>query len=179
MALVVLRIRARGELAGGLVPRVPAGHVGRKAAELLGGAAGLVGVGELLSAGLKVGVPCVTWKLVCLAFFGRTILQSEEVEGGGGLIMERTAKPATVTSIEIHDHVRQVQILDGIRDTGAVARGGGLACGEVGVGDQVGQGVRLDDEGKRRVGVFLDQRDDGVDVLGLVAGDVASSKLAV
>lgn len=92
---------------------------------------------------------------------------------------ERTAEPATVACINIHDHVGQVQVLQGICDASTVARSRVLARSKVAVGNQVWQGVGLDDEGEGRVGVLLDQGNDGIDVLGLVAGGVAGSKLTV
>lgn len=81
--------------------------------------------------------------------------------------------------INVHDHVGQVEVLQGIRDASAVARSRVLARGQVAVGDQVRQGVGLDDEGECRVGVLLDQSNNGVDVFGLVAGGVTGSKLTV
>lgn len=92
---------------------------------------------------------------------------------------QRTAEPATVACINIHDHVGQVQVLQGICDAGAVARSRVLARGKVAVGDQVWQGVGLNDEREGRVGVLLDQSNNGIDVLGLVAGGVTGSKLTV
>lgn len=57
LARVVLGVRRLGELARAQVPRVPARDVGRDASHLLRAARVLVHLGELLRAGLQVGVP--------------------------------------------------------------------------------------------------------------------------
>ncbi len=57
LARVVLGVRRRRELAGAQVPRVPTRDVGRPAAHLLRAARVLVHLGQLLRAGLQVGVP--------------------------------------------------------------------------------------------------------------------------
>lgn len=84
-----------------------------------------------------------------------------------------------MASIEIHDDVGKVESLDGVRNAIAVARCRGLAGCEVGVGDQVGQGVRLDDESKGGLGVRLQDLDNGINVLRLVAAQLADFELAV
>ena len=71
------------------------------------------------------------------------------------------AEPASVTGIDVHGNVRQVELLQGICDALAVARGRVLAGLEVGVGDQVGQGIWLDDESDGSVGVLLEDGHDG------------------
>jgi hypothetical protein len=68
------------------------------------------------------------------------------VEGGMG----RTevivpAQPPAVTGVDVHGNVGQIEGLEGVRDTVTVTRGRVLAGLEVGVGDQVGEGVGLDD----------------------------------
>ncbi len=146
LALVVLGVGRRRELAGAQVPRVPPGRVGGPAAELLGAATGLEGLGQLLRAGLEVGVP---------------------------------PEPAAVARIEVHNDVGQVEVLDGVGDAVAVTAGAALARVLVRVGDKVGQRVGLDDERKGRVGVGLDDLDDGVDVLALVLGQLADLQLTV
>lgn len=84
-----------------------------------------------------------------------------------------------MASIEIHDDVGEVESLDGVRNAVTVARGRGLAGREVGVGDQVGQGVGLYDESKGGLGVRLQDLDNGVNVLRLVAAQLADFELAV
>tara|TARA_R110002003_G_scaffold48_46_gene4287 strand:+ start:4357 stop:4575 length:219 start_codon:yes stop_codon:yes gene_type:complete len=70
-----------------------------------------------------------------------------------------------VTSIDVHGDVRQVELLQRIRDTLTITGGGVLAGLEVGVGDQVGKGIGLDDQGNGRVGVLLEDGNNGcVDV---------------
>lgn len=76
------------------------------------------------------------------------------------------AEPATVTGINVHDDVVEVKGLERVRDTLLVAGLGLLACGDLSVGDQVGQGVGLDDERESLVGVRLeDAGDDWVSML--------------
>lgn len=128
LALVVLCVGGGGELAGRQVPGVPAGSVGGETAELLGAAAGGEGLGELLGAGLQVGVP---------------------------------PEPAAVAGIEVHDDVGEVEVLDCVGDAVPVAAGAVLAGVLVRVGDEVGERVRLDDEHEGRVGVGLEDLDDG------------------
>lgn len=96
-----------------------------------------------------------------------------------GLEVVVPAKPASVASIHVHDDVGKVEVLQSVGDAVAVTRGRVLAGLQVDVGDQVGEGVRLDDKGKGRVGVRLDDLDDGVDVLRLVLGEFADRELAV
>jgi hypothetical protein len=75
------------------------------------------------------------------------------------------AEPASVTSIDVHGDVRQVELLQRICDTLTITGGGVLAGLEVGVGDQVGKGIGLDDQGNGRVGVLLEDGNNGcVDV---------------
>ena len=71
------------------------------------------------------------------------------------------AEPATVASVNVHDNVGEVEGLEGVRDTLTVASGGVLAGLEVDVGDQVGEGVRLDNESEGLVGVGLDDVGNG------------------
>lgn len=70
-------------------------------------------------------------------------------------------EPATVTSIEVHDDIRKVKRLECISNTLAVSRSGLLAGRKVGVGDQVGERIWLDDGGKGNVRVGLDDFDNG------------------
>lgn len=66
---------------------------------------------------------------------GAPTVEDESEKTGG----RRTAKPTSVSSINVHDDVWQVQSLDGIRNSSTVASGGILACREIGVGDKVRQ----------------------------------------
>ncbi len=66
-----------------------------------------------------------------------------------------------MAGIEVHDHVGQVEVLDGVGNAVAVAGGAVLARRLVRVGHQVGQRIGLDDQGEGRVGVGLDELDDG------------------
>ena len=75
------------------------------------------------------------------------------------------AEPATVTSIDVHGDVGEVELLEGVGDTFAVAGGRVLAGLFVGVGNEVGEGVGFDDEGDGGVGVLLEDGDDGCGIL--------------
>lgn len=66
-----------------------------------------------------------------------------------------------MASIDVHGDVGKVELLEGIGDTLAVAGGGVLAGLEVGVGDQVGERIGLNDESNGGVGVLLEDGDDG------------------
>jgi hypothetical protein len=66
-----------------------------------------------------------------------------------------------VTSVEVHDDVGEVEVLDGIGDTVTVTRSRVGAGGQVGVGDQVRKRVGLNDESEGSVGVRLQDLDDG------------------
>lgn len=66
-----------------------------------------------------------------------------------------------MTGINVHGNIRQVKLLEGISNTLLVAGGGVFAGLQVGVGDQVGEGIRLDNEGNGSVGVLLEDGDDG------------------
>src|SRR4051794_22156413 len=103
------------------LPGVPASGVGGETTKLLGAAASLEGLGELLRTWLQVGVP---------------------------------TEPASVTSVEVHDDVGEVEVLDGVSDTVTVTRGGVLARLLVGIGDKVGERIGLDDEREGNVGVL-------------------------
>lgn len=77
-----------------------------------------------------------------------------------GLEVVVPAQPATVASVEVLDNVGQVEGLQRVGNTVTVARSAVLASLEVDVGDQVGERVGLDEEGKGRVGVCLNDRGD-------------------
>jgi hypothetical protein len=66
-----------------------------------------------------------------------------------------------VTGIDVHGNVGQVEGLESVCDTITVAGGGVLAGLEVGVGDQVGEGIGLDDQSNGRVGVLLEDGNNG------------------
>ena len=55
------------------------------------------------------------------------------------------AEPSSVTSIDVHGNVGQVELLERICDTITVTGSRVLAGLEVGVGDQVGKRIGLDD----------------------------------
>jgi hypothetical protein len=71
------------------------------------------------------------------------------------------AEPSAVASVDVHDNVGQVEVLERVRNTLAVAGGGVLAGLEVLVGDKVGQRVGLDDEGNGGVWVLLEDGNNG------------------
>lgn len=66
-----------------------------------------------------------------------------------------------MTSIKVHRYVGEVERLEGVCNTLAVAIGGGLARGEVAVGDEVGKGVGLDDQRDGDLGVLFDDSNNG------------------
>lgn len=78
-----------------------------------------------------------------------------------GLQVGVPAEPAAVAGVDVHDDVGQVEALEGVGDALLVRALALLACRQVGVGDEVGERVGLDDEGEGEVGVGLDFRDDG------------------
>lgn len=80
---------------------------------------------------------------------------------GTGLEVGVPAEPATVTSVDVHDDVGKTEALQRVGDTILVGGLAVLAGLEVGVGDQVGKRVGLDQKSESRVGVGLDLRDDG------------------
>lgn len=71
------------------------------------------------------------------------------------------AEPASVAGIDVHGNVGQVERLEGVRNTITVARGGVLAGLEVGVCDQVGEGIGLNDQSNGHVGVLLEESNNG------------------
>lgn len=70
------------------------------------------------------------------------------------------AKPTTVAGIDVHGDIGQVELLESIGDTIAVTGGRILAGLLIGIGDEVGKRVRLDDEGDSSVRVLLEDGDD-------------------
>jgi hypothetical protein len=147
LCFVPLGVGGLGELSWGKVPGVPAGDVGGDTADGLGATGVLVDGGEFLGSGLCGTLLVMSWPL-----------------GGDGSMLTQVvvpAEPASVTSIDIHGDVWHVELLQGICDALTVARGRVLAGLEVGVGDQVGQGIGLDDESDGSVGVLLEDGNDG------------------
>ena len=65
-----------------------------------------------------------------------------------------------MASINVHHHVGQVELLQGVCNTLFVTCGGILAGGEVGVGDQVREGIGLNNESNGGVWVGLEDLDD-------------------
>jgi len=66
------------------------------------------------------------------------------------------AEPAAVAGVNVHGYVGEVELLERVCNTLAVARGRLLARLEVVVGDQVGQGIGLDNKSNGCVGVLLE-----------------------
>lgn len=66
------------------------------------------------------------------------------------------SEPSTVTSINVHGNVGEIETLQGICNTVFVTLGRCLATCQVGVGDQVRKGVGLDDKSNRDIGSCLD-----------------------
>lgn len=72
-----------------------------------------------------------------------------------------------MTSIDVHGNVGQVERLEGVRNTITVARRGVLAGLEIGVCDQVGERIGLDDQSNGHVGVLLEDGNNGWITLAL------------
>jgi hypothetical protein len=68
-----------------------------------------------------------------------------------------------VAGIDVHDDVGQVERLEGIGDAIAVTAGRVLAGAQIGVGDQVRQGIGLDDKSEGCVRVRLEDLGDSYD----------------
>lgn len=66
-----------------------------------------------------------------------------------------------MAGVEVHSYIGQVELLECVCNTLAVAGGGGLAGLDVGVGDEVREGVGLDDQRDGDLGVLLDDGNDG------------------
>jgi hypothetical protein len=123
-------------------------------------------------------------------------LQGYYRRGWGRTEVVVPTEPATVTGVDVHGNVGQVERLESISDTITVAGGRVFAGLEVGVGDQVGEGVGLDDQSNGGVGVLLEDGNNGctrsvwlirlsvksaltVNVLGLVYIQATDGKLSV
>jgi hypothetical protein len=66
-----------------------------------------------------------------------------------------------VSSVEVHDDVGQVELLKSVRNSLTVTVRRLLAGCQVGVGDQVGERIRLDDECESDIGVRSNNFADG------------------
>ena len=84
-----------------------------------------------------------------------------EEENGKRTQVVVPAEPATVTSIEVHGNVGEVELLECVCNTLTVTSSRSLACGKVDVGDKVGKGVGLDDQRDGNLGVLLDDSNNG------------------
>ena len=100
---------------------------------------------------------------------GVRALEHLREEGRRRLDVRGPTEPAGVTGIHVHVHADRGELLERVRDASLVRRLGVSALLDVQVGDQVGEGVGLDDGHNADVGVLLDLRDDLVDVV-LVVG---------
>jgi len=78
-----------------------------------------------------------------------------------GLEVVVPAEPATVAGVDVHDDVGEVEVLESVGNAVTVAGSGVLAGLKIGVGDQVGERVGLDDESEGGVGLALEDLDDG------------------
>lgn len=67
------------------------------------------------------------------------------------------AEPSTVASINVLNDIGQVECLEGVSNTLAVARRGLLASGQVVVGDEVREGIGFNDQSESSVGIALDE----------------------
>jgi len=85
--------------------------------------------------------------------------------GRGGADVGGPAEPAGVAGVEVHGHVWQVELLDGVGGQLLVGSSRVGALGNAHVGDHVGEGVGLDDKDHAGLGVLHEDRFDGIDVL--------------
>jgi hypothetical protein len=83
---------------------------------------------------------------------GRGVLVELREEGGRGLEVGRPAKPASMSSVEVHVDTDGVELLDSIRNGLKVGRLGIGAFLNAQVGDQVGERVGLDDSNDANIG---------------------------
>jgi hypothetical protein len=79
-----------------------------------------------------------------------------------------------MTSVDVHDDIGKVEALKSVSDALFVGTLAVLASLQVGIGDKVGERVRLDDESEGGVGVGLDLRDNSCT---LVNSSVSSDQL--
>lgn len=147
LRLVPLGVRSISELTWALVP----GNL-------------LVALSESMWACLEMNSPGVPSSNV-----GRDA--TDLTRGAGGLVdlgkslgtrfeVVIPAQPASVASVDVHDNVVQVELLQGVLDTFFVSGFGVLARLLINVGHQVWQGVGLDDKGECLVGVLLEDSHD-------------------
>lgn len=104
LARVVLGVRRRRELARAQVPRVPPGDVGREPAHLLGAAGVLVHLGELLRAGLQVGVPAEPAAVAGVDVHD-DVRQVEALEGVGDTLLVRALALLARRQVGVGDKV--------------------------------------------------------------------------
>src|SRR5690349_13911853 len=104
--------------------------------------------------------PCRPWQ----ALEHRALINVLEYEATFGVWKHTDvgipSEPSTMASIDVHHDVWQIERFQGVCNTLLVAVMRSLAGGEVGVGNQVGEGVWLDDKGNGDVWVGLDDLDD-------------------
>ena len=102
------------------------------------------------------------------------------IQVGCGLNVGGPAEPAGMASIEVHAHVGEVELLQGIDGQLLVGGGRSAALRNVHVGDHVGEGVGLDDQDGADVGVLHENLADGVNVRLVVGGtSVRNRKFSV
>src|SRR5690606_31561483 len=78
-----------------------------------------------------------------------------------GLEVVVPAEPATVTSIDIHDHIGEIELLESIGNTLFIALLGVLAGLQVDVGNQVRERIGFNNKSEGSVGKLLKHSADG------------------
>lgn len=103
---------------------------------------------------------------------------SEELSSRGQVGLP--AEPASMSSVQVHSDVGEVELREGIVGAFQIRGLGVAALGNVEVGDQVGQRVRLDNEDDAEVAVGDELLPDGIDIC-LVVGHttIGNAVLAV
>ena len=85
-----------------------------------------------------------------------------------------------MAGVHVHVHTDRRELLEGVGDTGLVRRLSVRALLHVQVGDEVGEGVGLDDGDDAHVRELLDLRNDLVDiVVVLLLTAIGNAELAV
>ena len=109
-----------------------------------------------------------------------SVLIDAGIQVGSGLNVGGPAEPTGVTSIEVHGHMRKVELLEGIDGQLLVGSRRSAALRDVHVGHHVGKRVGLNDQDGADVGVLHKDLADGVDVGLVVGGAIAgNSEFAV